>query len=133
MSSSISSKREYFLQQLKQKDAIIESLLKEVRVCDAYPCSHASVLTRPPPPPQLYNPYTATPLSARALRERTAPAQSGAANVQANEPPHVPNLKAVEGLAGVDASVGGLSNSQRLRRGLPPVRPRRLWTPARGT
>ncbi|KAF5345063.1 hypothetical protein D9758_010418 [Tetrapyrgos nigripes] len=54
------SKREYLLAQIRQKDAIIESLLK-----------------------QLHNPYIATPLSIASYRLATSPSDSGNKNVLA--------------------------------------------------
>ncbi|KAK7047769.1 hypothetical protein VNI00_006097 [Paramarasmius palmivorus] len=54
------SKREYLLAQIRQKDAIIESLLK-----------------------QLHNPYLATPLSIASYRMATSPSDSGNRNVLA--------------------------------------------------
>ncbi|KAI3605911.1 hypothetical protein WG66_012368 [Moniliophthora roreri] len=54
------SKREYLLAQIRQKDAIIESLLK-----------------------QLHNPYLATPLSIASYRMATSPSDSSNRNVLA--------------------------------------------------
>ncbi|KAG6885330.1 hypothetical protein C0993_003178 [Termitomyces sp. T159_Od127] len=53
-----SSKREYLLAQIKQKDAIIESLLK-----------------------QLHNPYIATPMSIASYRMATSPSDQNNKNV----------------------------------------------------
>ncbi|KAL0066966.1 hypothetical protein AAF712_005955 [Marasmius tenuissimus] len=53
-------KREYLLAQIKQKDAIIESLLR-----------------------QLHNPYIATPLSIASYRMATSPSDTGNRNVMA--------------------------------------------------
>ncbi|KAJ7027527.1 hypothetical protein C8F04DRAFT_965053 [Mycena alexandri] len=57
---SASSKREYLLAQIRQKDAIIESLLK-----------------------QLHNPYIATPLSIASYRMATSPSDSTNRNILA--------------------------------------------------
>ncbi|KAJ7725205.1 fungal-specific transcription factor domain-containing protein [Mycena metata] len=57
---SASSKREYLLAQIRQKDAIIESLLK-----------------------QLHNPYIATPLSIASYRMATSPSDSTNHNILA--------------------------------------------------
>ncbi|KAJ3485890.1 hypothetical protein NLJ89_g11859 [Agrocybe chaxingu] len=54
------SKREYLLAQIRQKDAIIESLLK-----------------------QLHNPYLATPLSIASYRMATSPSDQNNRNVLA--------------------------------------------------
>jgi hypothetical protein len=52
------NKREYLLAQIRQKDAIIESLLK-----------------------QLHNPYTATPLSISSYRMATSPSDQNNSNI----------------------------------------------------
>ncbi|KAJ7086357.1 hypothetical protein B0H15DRAFT_346044 [Mycena belliarum] len=57
---SASSKREYLLAQIRQKDAIIESLLK-----------------------QLHNPYIATPLSIASYRMATSPSDATNSNILA--------------------------------------------------
>jgi hypothetical protein len=69
------SKREYLLAQLKQKDAIIESLLKQVRlsrVPSAHPRPELTMIGDPRPSCQLHNPYLATPLSIEAYRTATS-------------------------------------------------------------
>ncbi|KAF9039281.1 fungal-specific transcription factor domain-containing protein [Panaeolus papilionaceus] len=58
--SPMISKREYLLAQIRQKDSIIESLLK-----------------------QLHNPYTATPLSIASYRMATSPSDQNNGNVLA--------------------------------------------------
>ena len=62
-----SSKREYLLAQIRQKDAIIESLLKQVcRLCIVIAFTISDIL-------QLHNPYLATPLSIASYRMATSP------------------------------------------------------------
>lgn len=70
-----SSKREYLLAQIKQKDAIIESLLKQV-------CSmHCTSTSSDDGSPQLHNPYVATPLAIAAYRSSTSPSDENKQSV----------------------------------------------------
>ena len=72
------SKREYLLAQIRQKDAIIESLLKQVRARVPLPrCSP----TDTHPTAQLHNPYLATPLSIAAYRMATPASDNHRQNV----------------------------------------------------
>lgn len=70
------SKREYLLAQIRQKDAIIESLLKQASLLSL---STQSISI----PLQLHNPYTATPLSIASYRMATSPSDSSNKNVLA--------------------------------------------------
>lgn len=83
-----SSKREYLLAQIRQKDAIIESLLKQV---SSLPTSTKLPFTNQRTfvigdderylRPQLHNPYLATPLSIASYRMATSPSDQNKQNV----------------------------------------------------
>lgn len=76
---SCHSKREYLLAQIRQKDMIIESLLKQVRtelLHDRKFGPHTFF-------DKLHNPYVATPLSIASYRMATAPSDSSNNNVLA--------------------------------------------------
>lgn len=75
---SLPSKREYLLAQIRQKDAIIESLLKQV--CARVPLPRCSP-TDTHPAAQLHNPYLATPLSIAAYRMATPASDNHRQNV----------------------------------------------------
>ncbi|EIN11967.1 hypothetical protein PUNSTDRAFT_99325 [Punctularia strigosozonata HHB-11173 SS5] len=61
------NKKEYFQAQLREKDKVIDTLLKQVRG-PASPSRVRAYLDN-----QLHNPYRATPLAVAEYRERTAP------------------------------------------------------------
>ncbi|KAG6852894.1 hypothetical protein C0991_008344 [Blastosporella zonata] len=63
-----SSKREYLLAQIKQKDAIIESLLKQVGSALSFIDVTLTAFDL-----QLHNPYIATPMSIASYRMATSP------------------------------------------------------------
>jgi len=71
------SKREYLLAQIRQKDAIIESLLKQVS-CTSFLKLFTLIF-----PVQLHNPYIATPLSIASYRMATSPSDQTNNNVLA--------------------------------------------------
>lgn len=74
------SKREYLLAQIRQKDAIIESLLKQVRLLNHYVIEvyRLKFLIQ-----QLHNPYIATPLSIASYRMATSPSDQNNRNILA--------------------------------------------------
>ncbi|KAF8187951.1 hypothetical protein K438DRAFT_1834414 [Mycena galopus ATCC 62051] len=67
---ALCSKREYLLAQIRQKDQIIESLLKEAGILYSSPL-------------QLHNPYIATPLSIASYRMATSPSDAINCNILA--------------------------------------------------
>ena len=78
------SKREYLLLQIRQKDAIIESLLKQVGAEGVMLPLGESVLemTDEYGLVQIHNPYTATPLAIDAFKMASSPSDTaGGANV----------------------------------------------------
>jgi hypothetical protein len=78
INSTLPSRREYFLAQIREKDAIIESLLKEVswRFYLTWPFSILFLIK------QLYNPYRATPLSVKTFSETAARAEETNASIR---------------------------------------------------
>lgn len=71
------SKREYLLAQIRHKDQIIESLLKQVGYSRDISCTHS--LTSPVE--QLHDPYKATPLSVVSYKAATSPSDSDNMNI----------------------------------------------------
>lgn len=75
-----SSKREYLLAQIRQKDMIIESLLKQV--CCKPVCFGPHDTDRPDfYDRQLHDPYRATPMSIASYRMATSPSNQNKKNV----------------------------------------------------
>ena len=65
------SKREYLLAQMRQKDELINSLLRQVRLSYTL-LTNTGTYVDYTPIPQLHNPYLATPLSIQAYRNATS-------------------------------------------------------------
>jgi hypothetical protein len=76
------SKREYLLSQIRQKDAIIESLLKQVRLVVNSILSPRRGASTSRAFPQLHNPYIANPLSINNFLLSTAPPDQQNQNVK---------------------------------------------------
>ncbi|KAF7798317.1 hypothetical protein EIP86_009538 [Pleurotus ostreatoroseus] len=87
------SKREYLLAQIRQKDAIIESLLKQWDLC------------------KLHNPYLATPLSIASYRMATSPSDQNNRNVLA----WLDRLEASVRTAGRSGGANAFSLDSRVR------------------
>ncbi|CDO69738.1 hypothetical protein BN946_scf184697.g10 [Trametes cinnabarina] len=77
------SKREYLLAQIRQKNAVIESLLKQVRPTRAGLTGRLwhSPTHRLYVPPKIHNPYLATPMSIASYRMATSPTDQNNQNV----------------------------------------------------
>ena len=77
------SKREYLLAQMRQKDELIDSLLKQVRLSHILLRNMCAFVHHviPSLTPQLHNPYLATPLSIEAYRNATSTADQHRQNV----------------------------------------------------
>lgn len=74
------SKREYLLAQIRQKDAIIESLLKQVGIVTVLLLVRGNEALSHP---QVHNPYIATPMSIASYKMAISPSDSSNKNVLA--------------------------------------------------